>query len=156
MLFMTSQTPYELAEKIRPALTQLYVLYFRVAEQSDLTQPQLTIMTRLANTGPARISHIAQAEGIRMPTASNALHHLEKRGIVERIRDESDRRGVKVQLTDFGQAELLRVGEERTQYLADMLATLPPEEYAQMDKVADVINKLSTTYTSSMLENEKD
>ena len=65
---MTAATPESVAAQIRPALTQLYVMYFRMAEQSDLTGPQLTIMTRLNNLGAARISEIARLEGIRMPT----------------------------------------------------------------------------------------
>ena len=82
MCFMTSQAHRELAARIRPALTKLYVLYFRLAETSDLTGPQLTILSRLDNEGPARISQIAKAEGIRMPTASNALHQLEDRVMI--------------------------------------------------------------------------
>lgn len=115
---MTSTTPEDIAARIRPAMTKLYVMYFRIAEQSDLTGPQLSIMARLKDNGPARISQIAREEGIRMPTASNALHQLEQRELVERIRDEQDRRGVRVRLTRLGVSELERVGEERTKYLA--------------------------------------
>ena len=135
---MTSQAHRELAARIRPALTKLYVLYFRLAETSDLTGPQLTILSRLDNEGPARISQIAKAEGIRMPTASNALHQLEDRGMIERIREETDRRGVKVQLE--------RVGNERTAYLANMLAALPEEKLGDITKLANLINELSEAY----------
>ncbi|AHI23889.1 MarR family winged helix-turn-helix transcriptional regulator [Corynebacterium vitaeruminis] len=144
---MTSQTPHDIAASIRPALTQLYVLYFRLAGQSDLTGPQMTILTRLDEHGPARISQIAQAEGIRMPTASNALHQLEQRGMIERIRDEEDRRGVKVRLTEFGHSELKRVGEERTAHLARMLESLPAEKLAETARLAPVINDLAETYS---------
>lgn len=152
---MTTHSPEELAKLIRPALTKLYVLYFRVAEQSDLTGPQMTIMTRLNDEGPARISHIAQAEGIRMPTASNALHQLEQRGMIERIRDESDRRGVKVQLTELGVSELTRVGEERTAYLTEMLQTLPEELLDDAAKLPHVINALADSYSAALIEAEK-
>lgn len=145
-------TPEELAKLIRPALTKLYVLYFRIAEQSDLTGPQMTIMTRLQDEGASRISHIAQAEGIRMPTASNALHQLEQRGMIERIRDESDRRGVKVQLTELGESELNRVGEERTAYLTEMLQTLPEDILADAEKLPAVINALAESYSASLIE----
>ena len=96
--------------------------------------------------GPARISQIAKAEGIRMPTASNALHQLEDRGMIERIREETDRRGVKVQLTPFGKSELERVGNERTAYLANMLAALPEEKLGDITKLANLINELSEAY----------
>ena len=148
---MTAATPESVAAQIRPALTQLYVMYFRMAEQSDLTGPQLTIMTRLNNLGAARISEIARLEGIRMPTASNALHQLEQRGMVERIRDTEDRRGVRVTLTPLGKKELERVGAERTKHLADMLSSLPPEHLEIAADIALIIEQLAESYTERML-----
>lgn len=143
---MTSPHPEELAGRVRAALTKLYVMYFRVSEQSDLTGPQLSIMARLRDNGPSRISQIAREEGIRMPTASNALHQLEERGLVERVRDEHDRRGVLVTLTPLGESELDRVGEERTKYLADMFATLSEDDLRRAGELADIINKLAENY----------
>lgn len=133
-------------------MTKLYVMYFRIAEQSDLTGPQLSIMARLKSNGPSRISQIAREEGIRMPTASNALHQLEQRELVERIRDEQDRRGVRVQLTRLGESELERVGEERTKYLAEMLGTLSEEDLAQVSEMTDIINKLADNYAADLID----
>lgn len=133
-------------------MTKLYVMYFRIAEQSDLTGPQLSIMARLKSNGPSRISQIAREEGIRMPTASNALHQLEQRELVERIRDEQDRRGVRVQLTRLGESELERVGEERTKYLAEMLGTLSEEDLAQVSEMTDIVNKLADNYAADLID----
>lgn len=133
-------------------MTKLYVMYFRIAEQSDLTGPQLSIMARLKINGPSRISQIAREEGIRMPTASNALHQLEQRELVERIRDEQDRRGVRVQLTRLGESELERVGEERTKYLAEMLGTLSEEDLAQVSEMTDIVNKLADNYGADLID----
>ncbi|MBI8999867.1 MarR family transcriptional regulator [Corynebacterium sp. CCM 9185] len=145
---MTAATPMDIAAQIRPAMTKLYVTYFRMAEQSDLTGPQLTILTRLAEHGASRISEVARQEGIRMPTASNALHQLEHRGMVERIRDTSDRRGVRVQLTELGRTELKRVGDERTTYLAEMLSSLSPEKLEIAEQVVPVITELAERYSA--------
>lgn len=90
------QEALELARRVRPAMTKLYVSYFRTAEHSELTGPQLSIMTRIAEHGPSRISQLADAEGVRMPTASNTINQLEKRGLVQRTRAVEDRRGVSV------------------------------------------------------------
>lgn len=150
---MTSPTPADIAERIRPALTKLYVMYFRIAEQSDLTGPQLSIMTRLKEKGPMRISQIASEEGIRMPTASNALHQLERRDLVDRVRDEQDRRGVRVKLTALGLSEMRRVGEEREKYLADMLATLNEDDLSKTDSFVEVINRLAESYNFEAVSN---
>lgn len=140
--------PYDIAQRIRPAMTSLYVTYFRTAEHSDLTGPQLSILRRLAEEGPTRISRIAEAEGVRMPTASNTVNQLEKRGLVQRIRSEQDRRGVSVETTKLGRDELQRVGDERTRYLGEMLGTLDRESLRKLDGVTDIINLLAKAYVN--------
>ncbi|MDO5077583.1 MarR family winged helix-turn-helix transcriptional regulator [Corynebacterium sp.] len=151
---MSNASPEEIAALIRPSLTQLYVTYFRRADQSDLTGPQLTIMTRLAENGPSRINEVARREGIRMPTASNALHQLEQRGMIERLRDTADRRGVRVRLTALGRTELERVGAERTRYLAEMLSTLEPEQLETISALAPLIQQLAVNYASATFKDE--
>lgn len=139
---------YKLAHEIRPFLTKLYVAYFRISEQSDLTGPQLSMMERLVNSGPMRISQLAQEEGIRMPTASNTLHQLEQRELVRRVRDETDRRGVKVEMTDLGVKELNRVADERTEYVAEMLSTLDDKILEDARGVAGVLRELAESYNT--------
>ncbi|MDO4909919.1 MAG: MarR family transcriptional regulator [Corynebacterium sp.] len=146
---MNAVDPRMIAEQIRPAMTQLYVTYFRLASRSDLTGPQLTILTRLEDMGPARISDIARLEGIRMPTASNALHQLEVRGMVDRVRDPYDGRGVRVRLTALGRAELKRVGEERTELFTELLSHLSPEDLETTAKMVPVIQRLAQSYTAA-------
>lgn len=150
MIRMTQMSTLEIAQLVRPALTKLYVLYFRTAQQSDLTGPQLTILTRLAEDGESRISHIAHAEGIRMPTASNALHQLEQRGMVMRVPDQKDRRGVRVTITEKGRNEMIRVGRERDRYIADMIETLPEGMLEDAEIAAKVIRELANTYQSQL------
>lgn len=153
MVDMTNKmdVAHEVAAQVRPFLTKLYVAYFRIAEQSDLTGPQLSIMERLIENGPMRISQLAQEEGIRMPTASNTLHQLEQRELIHRVRDEADRRGVRVQITDTGRVEYNRVAEERTKYVTEMLATLDAEDLQQLKDAVPVFGKLSELYTTHNL-----
>lgn len=143
---------YAVAKKIRPFLTKLYVAYFRISEASDITGPQLSIMERLIEKGPMRISQLAQEEGIRMPTASNTLHQLEQRELVRRVRDETDRRGVKVEITDTGFSEYNRVADERTKYVAEMMDTLDAESLAQMKEVTPILAKLAESYNTGRIE----
>ena len=143
------QEALELARRVRPAMTKLYVSYFRTAEHSELTGPQLSIMTRIAEHGPTRINQLAAAEGVRMPTASNTINQLEKRGLVQRTRAAEDRRGVSVGLTELGIQELKRVGEERTQFLADMISTLDEDHLKLIEQAADAINALADTYAAT-------
>ncbi|WKD60031.1 MarR family winged helix-turn-helix transcriptional regulator [Corynebacterium caspium] len=142
-------TPHEIAAQIRPALTKLYVRYSRTSQQSDLTGPQLSMMERLREEGEARVSQLAKDEGIRMPTASNALHLLEQRGIVERLRDTADRRGVRVRLTSKGLSELNRVGNERVEQLAELITALPQDLYKDAEAAIRCINAIAANYGKS-------
>lgn len=151
---MYQQRAYELAAALRPALTHLYVTYFRMARRSDLTGPQLTILSRLRRDGSARISELARQEGIRMPTVSNALHHLEDRELIERVRDSSDRRGVRVILTKKGIAEFERVGGERTAQLAEMFSTLNDEQLDKLEELIPLAQTLAHNYSADAFDSK--
>lgn len=135
-----------IASAVRPAMTSLYVTYFRHAQHSDLSGPQLSVLSRLEMRGPMRISQLADEEGVRLPTASNTVNQLEKRNLVHRVRSTDDRRGVCVELTDFGRDELERVGAERTRYLAEMLSSLDGESLDKLEGFAEVMDKLAAAY----------
>lgn len=142
---MTS-TPAEIAKRLRPALTRLYLLYFRQATHSRISMAQLSIMMNLGEQGPLRISQIAATESIRMPTASNAVNQLETMGLVTRVRDVSDRRGVRVKLTEEGIQELRRIGEERDEQLTHLIAGLDPDELAFVEQASPVIDLILERY----------
>lgn len=141
-----------IAADIRPAMTSLYVAYFRNAESSDLTGPQLSVLHRLGFTGPTRISKLAADEGVRLPTVSNTVNQLEQRELVRRVRSEQDRRAVTVELTEFGRAELERVGAERTRSLAQMLGTLDDAALQQLDTLTGIFNDLARAYAAGAPE----
>ncbi|RAV34157.1 MarR family winged helix-turn-helix transcriptional regulator [Corynebacterium heidelbergense] len=142
-----AQTPLEIAKQLRPGLTRLFLLYFRKSMNSHISTAQMSIMMILAEHGPLRISQIAAMEAIRMPTASNAVNQLESMNIVTRVRDVSDRRGVRVELTEKGRADLNQMSEDRSQQLASMVAGLSAEELAQVEELIPVINLILERYS---------
>lgn len=139
-------TPLSLAKRLRPLLTRAELLYSRRSTESQLSRAQLSIMMTLDTLGPCRISQLAEAEAIRMPTASNAVHHLETAGMVERVRDSQDRRGVRVELTAKGRDELHRVSDERDQQMAEMFGNLSQEELEFGAGLESVLRNILGTY----------
>ena len=81
-----------------------------------------------------------------MPTASNALYQLERRGLVKRMRDESDRRGVLVALTPEGDRELEEVSSQRAHALAEILRWLDKDGLQTAEEVGGLINQLAEIY----------
>lgn len=138
-----------LARRLRPLLTRAELLYSRHSTESQLSRAQLSIMMTLDALGPCRISQLADAEAIRMPTASNAVHHLEVAGMVERVRDSKDRRGVRVELTALGREELRRVSDERDQQMAALFTGLSPEELEFAAGLEAILSKILDKYPDS-------
>src|SRR5699024_5701351 len=139
----------EVAEDIQPALNKLVVIFQRTTEGGSLTTSQVCILNLLQVRGAARGSQVAAAELIRMPTVSNALYQLEHRNFIERSRDETDRRGVMVQLTKKGAAELERVSKERAGALAEILRCLDAEGLQTAREIYELITKLAEIYSST-------
>ncbi|MDO5033158.1 MarR family winged helix-turn-helix transcriptional regulator [Corynebacterium sp.] len=149
-----SPTSYEdaldVARQIQPALNKLMLIFQRTAEGTSLTTSQVSIMNQLRTHGPSRVSTIAKAELIRMPTASNALYELERLGYVERHRDEKDRRGVLVALTQLGESELNIVSHQRAAALAEIVRWLEPADLENTKELVALISKLADVYRPTM------
>ncbi len=137
---------FAVATELQPAMNKLMVIFQRTTEGARLTTSQVSIMNQLRQRGPSRVSTIAKAELIRMPTASNALYQLESRGLVERMRDETDRRGVLVALTEQGESELTEVSRQRAEALADILCWLDSAQLDTAREVTTLINNLADNY----------
>src|SRR5699024_9038209 len=131
----------EVATDIQPALNKLVVIFQRTTEGGSLTTSQVSIMNQLKARGAARVSQVAAAELIRMPTASNALYQLKQRNLIERKRDDKERRGIMVQLTKKGEAEHQRVSDERAEGLAEILRWLDADGLQPAREASDLINK---------------
>src|SRR5699024_6402172 len=136
----------EVATTIQPASNKLIVIFQHTTEVSALTMALVSIMSQLNVGGAARVCQVAADELIRMPTASNALYQLEHRNLIERIRDEMDRRGVMVKLTKKGEAELERVSSERAEALAEILRWLDADGLQTAREVSELINQLAEIY----------
>jgi DNA-binding MarR family transcriptional regulator len=100
------------------------------AGEQALTLSQYGLLQGLAGRECARVRELAAEAGIAASTATRILDALERRGIVQRMRVDEDRRGVTITLTPLGQEQLeaqhqwLR-GRQRAFYFG-----LPPDERA--------------------------
>jgi DNA-binding MarR family transcriptional regulator len=78
----------------------------RVARAHGLTSTQLQLLTRLRVDPPERrrVGALAAELDVTLPTVSDAISTLERKGLVERTPEPSDGRGVRIVLTDRGHA----------------------------------------------------
>ena len=82
---------------------------------TEVTLSQFNVLQALGS-GPATVTEIAAAAEIAVPTATRALRALERRGFVERRRDQAqDGRVVTVSLTAVG----VRVRREKRSWVRE-------------------------------------
>jgi DNA-binding MarR family transcriptional regulator len=104
----------------------------RTGSPRDISFTTASTLSRLDQDGPRRLTSLAAEEGVAQPSMTQLVQRLERQGLVERTRDAGDRRLVWVGITDAGRRLLADRRRARAAELADLLATLPPEEEAAL------------------------
>lgn len=74
---------------------------------SRLTMPQLRCLQMIAR-GSTLTTHLARAMGVAVPTMTSMIDGLSERGLVTRQPDATDRRQVRIAMTEAGDAMLAR------------------------------------------------
>ena len=78
----------------------------RLQEQFALTGPQLVTLQAAAQLGPVAGSVLAEAVHLSRPTVTGILDRLERRELINRVRDVKDRRSWLITVTEAGQTVL--------------------------------------------------
>ena len=93
----------------------------------DLTLPQVKALMVVGRDG-ARMSEVGRALGASASTATGIVDRLAERNLVERVRDERDRRAVLVRLTAEGRRTLDEIAALTNARMRPLLARLTEEE----------------------------
>ncbi|OYP37617.1 MarR family winged helix-turn-helix transcriptional regulator [Rhodopirellula sp. MGV] len=78
----------------------------RLVQGHGLTGPQLAVLQETSRLGPVAPSALARSVHLSQPTITGVLKRLESRGLVQRERNESDRRSVTFDITELGKQTL--------------------------------------------------
>jgi len=78
----------------------------RLMQQAGFTGPQLLILQALGQHEEMSAGELAREINLSQGTVTSILDRLEKRGLIQRIRSESDRRKVFITLTEIGKEQL--------------------------------------------------
>nr|MBA2331222.1 MarR family transcriptional regulator [Actinomycetota bacterium] len=120
--------PLTVANELRPVLLRLGRELRKETEGLGVTSRQVTLLWLIRNRPGQSLRELAAEERISAPALSGHVDRLEKAGLIERMRDDTDRRRVGLSLTDEAARLLKRVRARRTSWLADRLKGLEPAE----------------------------
>ena len=132
----------ELAGRLRLAVTRL-ARQLRQTSESDLSPTQSAVLATLANHGPVTLGELAELERVASPTVTKVTGLLQERGLVVKVTDPTDRRFVRVELTDEGEALVERSRARKTAWLARQLQDLSPAELSQLVAATEVLEHLT-------------
>ena len=131
-----------LANDLRPVLLRLARELRKETEQLGVTSRQVTLLWLVRENPGMSLRELAAEERISAPALSGHVDRLEKAGLLERARDETDRRRVGLALTGDGHALLRRVRARRTTWLADRLRGLDDDELAAVARAIEPLGRL--------------
>jgi len=100
----------------------------KAKRKTGLTGPQLWAIKTIAELSPVRVSDLARRMYLHPATVVGILNRLELQGLIKRIRTTKDRRIVYVELTDGGNALVIKAPQVAQGLLVAGLEELPLEK----------------------------
>jgi DNA-binding MarR family transcriptional regulator len=98
------------------------------ATAGELSSAASFVLSRLAREGPQRPTELARAESVSQPNMSQLITRLERAGLVRRVADHTDGRGVLVDVTDTGVEVFQRRRTQRAHALQQLIDELTEQE----------------------------
>ncbi len=132
-----------LAADVRIAVLRLARL-LRLEGQGDISDTATSVLATVDRLGPITISELATNEHVSVPTMSNVISKLEETGFVSRLRDPSDGRVSRIEITPEGHAYLERTRARRTEWLAGRLDGLSPAELDDLRAGITLLHRMSS------------
>jgi DNA-binding MarR family transcriptional regulator len=127
------------------ALEQVTTWLRRTRSATDLSPTGVSTLDRLAAGGPARITDLAQREGVSQPGMTTLVHRLVERGWASRESDPADGRATLVRITDEGRRRITAHRARRAEEIAERMDALAPEDQALLHAALPALLHLTDT-----------
>ncbi|HEX2809421.1 MAG TPA: MarR family transcriptional regulator [Kineosporiaceae bacterium] len=110
---------------------------------TDIGPGSLAALATVWRQGPMRLGELAAREGVAPPTLTRIVAALEDAGYVTREPDPSDRRAVRVAITDAGTQLVIQVMAGRADALACRLERLPADQQTTLAAALPALEALA-------------
>jgi DNA-binding MarR family transcriptional regulator len=110
----------------------------------SVNMSQLKAMTVFSEDSPLSMGELCKMANVKMPSMTEVVDRFEKEGILERIRDNEDRRVVKVKMTAKGKKMHQEVLKRRADELTKMFGVLTTQD---REKLVDSLKSVSEILT---------
>lgn len=133
-----------LAGELRVTISRLVRRVREQAQAGDFTNAQKSVLLRLERDGPATVSMLARAEGVRPQSMRMTVGALEAAGVVSGKPDPKDGRQTFVSLTPSFVKHLKSGRAAKEDWLFRALkAQLAPDEHEQLAAATKLLAKIA-------------
>jgi DNA-binding MarR family transcriptional regulator len=105
-----------------------FMKFMRRWPSGPVSLVHLQVLMLLDGEGPHAMHALADALDVSQASATGIVDRMEQRGLVDRVRDEDDRRVIRVALTQSGRQLIAKMATERRERLSQVLAELTDVE----------------------------
>jgi len=133
---VSAQTKRELVQEILDAMAAARAggmrQGFRNLMGRSVSMTHMHVLAKLRMAGSLPMSRLAEALDVSVASATGIVSRMEERGLVERSRDDADRRVVMVGLADGGTAALEEIEARGRDFFGRVLEQLTKDELVQL------------------------
>ncbi|MHA3702056.1 MarR family winged helix-turn-helix transcriptional regulator [Jatrophihabitans sp. YIM 134969] len=133
-----------LAHDLRSAVLRLARRIRANRVDTSLSLSQLSALAVLAVAGPMSAGDLAAVESVQPPTMTKVLAALVERGLITREADASDKRAVRLAVTEAGAAVVDAERRARDAWLSQVLDQLDADQLAALTAALPVLDRMAT------------
>lgn len=111
-------------------------------ESHGINSTEFAVMELLYHKGPQPIQKIGKKILMTSGSMTYIVDRLEKKGMLERVRCEKDRRVIHAKLTNEGEALIQKIFPIHREHIAEMMSVLTNEE---KEIAIEILRKLGTS-----------
>lgn len=106
-----------------------------------ITPPQFIALQWLFEHGDMTIGELSNKMFLAFSTTTDLVDRMEKNELVLRVRDEQDRRVVRIHLLEEGERIIEEVIKKRQHYLQDILTDFSPDEVKHLSTLLEKLHQ---------------
>ena len=113
----------------------------KILKNYTITPPQFIALQWLFEHGEMTIGDLSQKMFLAFSTTTDLVDRMEKNDLVKRIRDEKDRRVVRIKLLEEGKRVIEEVIDKRRLYLNSVLSDFTEDEVGELSQLLSKLKK---------------
>ncbi|AFM43229.1 transcriptional regulator [Desulfosporosinus acidiphilus SJ4] len=137
----TEELTKQLEESLRRANTILFKRGRSILVSMEISSLQFNALLCIREFGPLTMGELGKHLFVACSTATDLADRMERARLVERVRDNNDRRMVRLRLLDKGNEIVDAVITERQNFLGEVLKNYTEDEYQQLLQSLDLLEQ---------------